>query len=67
MNVIFCKHLRTKKMYVDTTPEEALADKEGMEASTCHFWCNRTQTVVGPDDERVHKTTCSPSRSCFEE
>jgi hypothetical protein len=54
-------------MYIDATPGEALADKEGEEASACHYWCNRTQTVAGPDDQRVHKTTCNPSRSCFEE
>jgi hypothetical protein len=67
MNHTFCKHLRTKKMYIDATPGEALADNEGGEASTCHYWCNRTQTVAGPDDQQVHKTTCNPARSCFEE
>jgi hypothetical protein len=67
MNPIFCKHLRTKKIYVDSTPEEAFAEKEGMEISPCHFWCNLTQTVVGPDDSQVHKDTCRASRSCFRE
>ena len=27
MNRTFCKHLRTKKMYIDATPEEALRMK----------------------------------------
>jgi hypothetical protein len=54
-------------MYVGATPAEAFADKEGDEVTPCHFWCNLTQTVVGPDDRQVHKTTCTSSRSCFEE
>jgi hypothetical protein len=67
MNAHFCKHLRTKSMYVLASTEEALAEREDGEASTCHYWCNRTQTVTGLDDERVHKTTCKDGRSCFEE
>ena len=67
MNPTFCRHLRTKKMYIDATPEEALADSEGENASPCHFWCNLTQTVVGVDDRPVHRDTCNPSRSCFQE
>lgn len=66
MNPTFCKHLRTKSMYVGTTPEEAFADKEGERVTPCHFWCNRTQTVVGVDDRPVHKDACVPGRSCFE-
>ncbi|MGH7953643.1 MAG: hypothetical protein ACREFE_17235 [Limisphaerales bacterium] len=62
----FCKHLRTKKIYIDATPEEAFADKEGAEISPRHFWCNLTQTVVGVDDQPVHKNTCNASRRCFE-
>ena len=53
-------------MYVGTTPEEAFADKEGERVTPCHFWCNRTQTVVGVDDRPVHKDACVPGRSCFE-
>ena len=67
MNETFCKYLRTKTMYVGATQEEALADKEGEHISPCHFWCNLTQTVVGPDDGPVQKDACSnPSRPCFE-
>ena len=67
MSQNFCKHLRTKAMFVGATPEEALAEKEGEYATPCHFWCNRTQTVVGVDDRPVHKTACVPGRSCFAE
>ena len=67
MNQEFCKHLRTKSLYVGAMPEEAFAEKEGERVTPCHFWCNRTQTVVGVDDRPVHKTACVPGRSCFEE
>ncbi len=63
----FCKNLRTKAMYVGATPAEALADKEGDDVTPCHFWCNLTQTPIGPDDRPDHKSTCDPSRPCFEE
>ena len=67
MSQTFCKHLRTKKMFIGVTPEEAFADKECQPASDSHFWCNLTQTVVGVDDSPVHRDTCDSSRSCFEE
>ncbi|MDE3068624.1 MAG: hypothetical protein KGJ60_13900 [Verrucomicrobiota bacterium] len=67
MSQTICKHLRTKRIYIDATPEEAFADKNGAEASPCHFWCNLTQTVVGADDRPAHKATCNASRRCFEE
>ena len=54
-------------MYIGVTPEKAFADKEGDHTTPCHFWCNLTQTVVGVDDQPVHKTACVPGRSCFEE
>lgn len=60
-----CKFLRTKNLYTKDTPEEAFADKEARELTPCHFWCNLTQTVVGPDDRPVHKEGCNSSRSCF--
>jgi hypothetical protein len=49
------------------TPEEAFAKKEGMDVGPCHFWCNLTQTVVGPDDRPVHKHDCAGERACFRE
>jgi hypothetical protein len=67
MNPVYCKHLRTKSLYVGATPEEAFADKDGEYTAPCHFWCNRTQTAVGLDDRPVHKTACVAGRACFEE
>ena len=37
MSQNFCKHLRTKKMFIGATPEEAFADKEGQHASPQPF------------------------------
>jgi hypothetical protein len=54
-------------MFTGATPEEAFADKHDEHVTPCHFWCNRTQTVVGVDDQPVHKNSCAPGRSCFEE
>jgi len=66
MNSI-CQHLRTKKLYIEATVDQAFADPEPEQAAPCHFWCNLTQTVVGPDQLPVHKDACQPGRSCFEE
>jgi hypothetical protein len=54
-------------MFTGATVLEAFADKDDEHASPSHFWCNRTQTVVGVDDQPVHKNVCTPGRSCFEE
>jgi hypothetical protein len=67
MSPNICKHLRTKKMFTGATAEEAFADKHGEHRTPCHFWCNRTQTVVGVDDRPAHKSACNAARSCFEE
>jgi len=66
-NFSYCKHLRTKKMFTGATVMEAFADKLDEHASPSHFWCNRTQTVIGVDDQPVHKNVCTPGRPCFEE
>jgi hypothetical protein len=67
MNQVFCKHLRTKRMYVEATPESALAEPKEQEFSPCYYWCNLTQTPIGRDDRPAHKNTCNASRTCFEE
>jgi len=63
----YCKHLRTKSLFIGATPEEAFADKEGENVTPCHFWCSLTQTVVGVDEQLVHKNACQSPRKCFEE
>lgn len=67
MDATFCKHLRTKTLYVGKPPELAFADKHGEHETPCHLWCNLTQAVVGPDDGPVHKHNCQQAgRACFE-
>jgi hypothetical protein len=31
-----------------------------------YYWCARTCTCVGPDDEVVHPSQCLPQRSCYD-
>ena len=63
----FCKHLRTKTLYVGASPSEAFAEKEGEHETPCHVWCDLTQTETGPDDGPVHKHNCQRAeRTCFE-
>jgi len=62
-----CRHLRTKKMFIEALVREAAAVKEGEHASPTYYWCNLTQTQTGVDDGPVDPTVCDPSRSCFEE
>ncbi len=66
MNDSICRHLRTKKMFIPAQADEALKEQTEPGAS-CHFWCNRTLTEVGWDDQPVHKDRCGGWRSCFEE
>lgn len=67
MNQTFCKHLRTKNVYVRATIQEAFAETDAAHAGPCHFWCNLTQTTIGPDDRPVQKSQCAPGRACCEE
>ena len=31
-----------------------------------YYWCAKTCTCVGPDDEIVHPSSCVPGRSCHD-
>lgn len=31
-----------------------------------YYWCSRTCTCVGPDDEIVHPKDCQPGRTCYD-
>jgi len=52
---------------VEANPEAVFAEPLGEELSPCQYWCNLTQTAVGPDDRPAHKHTCNSARTCFEE
>ena len=58
-----CRHLRTKRMYVPALAEGAL-DHEQNDQS--FYWCNRTLSALGLDDNTVHPCVCQPGRSCHE-
>jgi hypothetical protein len=62
-----CKNLRTKKMFIPHP--EPNTEPTGTEPAggSSHFWCNRTLTEVGADDQPVHPSCCKPGRRCFEE
>lgn len=58
-----CRHLRSKGMYVynDGTTEA----HDDYESSI--FWCLRTMTGFGPDDDIVDRQGCTcGGRSCYE-
>ena len=59
-----CRHLRSKGMYVYT---DADPDSPHEESDTTAYWCLKTMTSFGPDDEAVARLDCrAPGRSCYE-
>jgi hypothetical protein len=66
MDTPVCKHLRTKKLFIPEHAPDALAEPTGPEAEP-FYWCNRTLTGIGIDDQPVHLRLCTCSRRCFEE
>ena len=61
--VPMCSELRCKGMYAATSasPEEAML----IPGDTTHWWCEQTQTCLGPDRDWVHRTVCTPGRECY--
>jgi hypothetical protein len=31
-----------------------------------YYWCAKTCTCIGPDDQHVHPSACLQSRSCYD-
>ena len=60
-----CCHLRSKGMYVFNDAE---ADEDPYaESGSTAYWCLKTMTSFGPDDEPAAGPDCrNPSRSCYE-
>jgi hypothetical protein len=58
-----CRFLRTKRMYIPALAEGAL-DPEQDDQS--FYWCNKTLSALGVDDNQVHPCLCQPGRSCHE-
>ena len=59
-----CQCLRTKNPY-GNIPVDSDAWLPGI-ASTSTYWCLRTMGPAGPDENFVHLSRCTPSRSCYE-
>jgi len=57
-----CRFLRTKKMYIPALADTALEDANDQS----HYWCNKTLSALGRDDNPVHPCVCQPGRSCHE-
>lgn len=60
---VLCRRLRSNGMYVrtDGSPREM----DGYDSTM--YWCLRSMTSFGPDDQCVDRMACSdPSRSCYE-
>lgn len=58
-----CMNLRSKAIYVTGNPDPQSSDEEGSTRFNC--WCNRTQHVIGPDQELVDRAACVEGRDCF--
>jgi hypothetical protein len=59
----YCRNLRTKKMYIPALCQESDPREE---TDTAQFWCMKTHTGIGPDNNPVRVRKCSADRSCFE-
>ena len=58
-----CMHLRSKAIYVSGDPDPQSPEEFGSTRFDC--WCNKTQHVIGPDDQLVDRTACIAGRPCF--
>lgn len=58
-----CIHLRSKGMYVTGDLDPSHYDEVTSHSHNC--WCNRTQHVVGPDENSVARHECTPGRDCY--
>ena len=60
-----CRFLRTKRMYIPALAEGALdLDQDPNDQS--FYWCNKTLSALGVDDNQVHPCLCQPGRACHE-
>lgn len=57
-----CRSLLSKGLYINAgLPPGEEAAGEG------NFWCGKTQTIFGPDEELCDADHCTnPARSCYE-
>lgn len=63
----FCRHLRCKEMYYTSPEQVERARANPAEAfANKYFWCLKTFTATGPENEACGAEECKPERGCYE-
>jgi hypothetical protein len=60
-----CRFLRTKRMYIPALAKDALGPEQDANDQS-FYWCNKTLSALGRDDNQVHPCVCQPGRTCHE-
>ncbi len=58
-----CRHITSKGLRIFG---DDYRTPENEDARTNDFWCQKTQTVLGPDKALVVLSRCNASRGCYE-
>lgn len=58
-----CMFLRSKAIYVTGDPDPRTPEEADSTRFNC--WCNKTQHVIGPDQQLVERAACVEGRACF--
>lgn len=58
-----CMFLRSKAIYVTGDPDPKTPEES--ESTRFNCWCNKTQHVMGPDNELVERASCVEGRDCY--
>lgn len=56
-----CKHLRTKSLFTPEGRGKVLVEP----SPTATYWCNRSGTAIGPDNDFVGPKECHAGRTCY--
>lgn len=59
----YCGQLASKKYLLRA--KLALSDEDYLDAS-CHTWCQKTRSAMGPDRDLVGPAECRSDRTCWE-
>lgn len=59
-----CPSLVMKQIVTHSMEDEVHDGRE--DPGDGYYWCARTCTPVGPDDELVHPRACLPGRPCYQ-
>ncbi len=59
-----CPALVMKAMFTGRMDEVVHDDRQW--PGDGYYWCSKTCTPVGPDDQLVHPKECGPHRACYD-